>query len=129
MFINRNNLTASTYDRTKDFQCDDLIAPAIMLLNLKGYKTLYCCSGHPQLTLNEGSTLSALGYGDNFYVAFDKEYIFPTLPEGVTYEPGKPTLYAFWPCLRGNLKDKTQRGEYEEPFEPYQRIVDFNRTF
>lgn len=29
------------------FECDDLIAPAIALLNKKGYKTTFCCSGHP----------------------------------------------------------------------------------
>lgn len=35
--------------RTQDdyFECDDLIAPAISLLNRKGYKTECCCSGHP----------------------------------------------------------------------------------
>ena len=29
------------------FECDDIIAPAISLLNRKGYKTIFCCSGHP----------------------------------------------------------------------------------
>lgn len=29
------------------FECDDLIAPAISLLNRKGYITTNCCSGHP----------------------------------------------------------------------------------
>ena len=28
-------------------QLDDLIAPIVALLNIKGYKTLYSCSGHP----------------------------------------------------------------------------------
>ena len=28
------------------FECDDIIAPAISLLNKKGYKTNFCCSGH-----------------------------------------------------------------------------------
>ena len=31
----------------RSFECDDLIAPLISLLNQKGYKTRFCCSGHP----------------------------------------------------------------------------------
>ena len=34
------------------FECDDFIAPAIRVLNLKGYKTCFCCSGHPFLSKN-----------------------------------------------------------------------------
>ena len=29
------------------FECDDAIAPVIRILNLKGYTTTFCCSGHP----------------------------------------------------------------------------------
>lgn len=36
----------------KYFECDDLIAPAISLLNMKGYKTSFCCAGHPFPTLD-----------------------------------------------------------------------------
>lgn len=28
------------------FECDELIAPVIRELNLKGYRTVFCCSGH-----------------------------------------------------------------------------------
>jgi hypothetical protein len=31
----------------RSFECDDLIAPVISLLNQKGYKTNFCCAGHP----------------------------------------------------------------------------------
>lgn len=31
----------------RSFECDDLIAPVISLLNKKGYKTKFCCAGHP----------------------------------------------------------------------------------
>ena len=31
----------------RSFECDDLIAPIISLLNKKGYKTKFCCAGHP----------------------------------------------------------------------------------
>ena len=34
------------------FEVDDMIAPAIRILNRKGYKTEYCCAGHPFPTLN-----------------------------------------------------------------------------
>lgn len=35
------------------FECDDIIAPVIRVLNLKGYKTTFCCSGHPFMDQNE----------------------------------------------------------------------------
>ena len=51
-FINKNDFSIVSYVQdykiAEDyFECDDLIAPAISLLNKKGYKTTYCCSGHP----------------------------------------------------------------------------------
>jgi len=35
------------------FECDELIAPVIRVLNLKGYKTKFCCAGHAYCSLNE----------------------------------------------------------------------------
>lgn len=32
---------------SRSFECDELIAPVIELLNKKGYKTKFCCAGHP----------------------------------------------------------------------------------
>ena len=51
-YINKNDFSivsyVADYITAEDyFECDDLIAPAISLLNKKGYKTEYCCSGHP----------------------------------------------------------------------------------
>ena len=51
-FINKNDFSIVSYVSdcilSKNyFECDDLIAPAISLLNKKGYKTEFCCSGHP----------------------------------------------------------------------------------
>ena len=39
------------------FECDDLIAPAISLLNRKGYKTTFCCSGHPYATIDNACVI------------------------------------------------------------------------
>ena len=40
-------LMSKFIDNNDYFECDDLIAPAIALLNKKGYRTKFCCSGHP----------------------------------------------------------------------------------
>lgn len=34
------------------FECDEIIAPAISLLNKKGYETTFCCSGHPYAVID-----------------------------------------------------------------------------
>lgn len=34
------------------FEVDELIAPVIQVLNRKGYRTIYCCSGHPEFWKN-----------------------------------------------------------------------------
>ena len=49
-------LAFDTREATRDdyFECDDLIAPAISLLNRKGYRTDFCCSGHPYGYIQEG---------------------------------------------------------------------------
>ena len=39
-------------------EIDELIAPIIRELNLKGYKTKFCCSGHPYLSMNEAFACS-----------------------------------------------------------------------
>ena len=43
-YINIDNLETDSDDY---FECDDMIAPTISLLNKKGYKTAFCCAGHP----------------------------------------------------------------------------------
>ena len=35
------------------FEVDDILALPIRELNLKGYKTLLCCSGHPFMTISQ----------------------------------------------------------------------------
>ena len=66
------------------FQCDDMIAETISLLNTKGYKTEFCCQGH--------ISTSGYDYVNNIfhpeiivstpYITFSERYEFESLPEG-----------------------------------------------
>lgn len=51
IYFNDDEKTQNDY-----FECDDLIAPAISLLNKKGYKTKFCCSGHPYANIEAAYT-------------------------------------------------------------------------
>lgn len=48
------------------FECDELIAPTIRLLNLKGYKTEFCCQSHPYPSVSSGCTIAKDKYDLNF---------------------------------------------------------------
>lgn len=102
-------------DHPKVFVCDKLIAPAVALLNKKGYKTFASCSGHYKIEfyeyLNEDiknleeyqkydDVIIKKVRDDSFdywlevsktenYILFAKEYKFDTLPEEfkVEYDP------------------------------------------
>lgn len=57
------------------FECDELLAPTIQLLNMLGYKTTYCCSGH--LVDNERDTGTMKDYpssvfNGNCYIVFEQ---------------------------------------------------------
>ena len=65
-------------DHPKVFVCDKLIAPAVALLNKKGYKTFASCSGHYKIEfyeyLNEdicqfSNDASASSFGQPFSLA------------------------------------------------------------
>lgn len=51
------------------FQCDELMAPIIQELNLKGYKTVYCCSGHVCDDVYDEEDIGSLDSA-NCYIAF-----------------------------------------------------------
>lgn len=53
------------------FECDDKIAPYIVMLNNKGYMTDYCCEGH-----EEGETISVDSDGKTS-VVIEKVYSGP----------------------------------------------------
>lgn len=81
-------------------ELDELIAPAIILLNQKGYYTNYCCSGH------------FYGKGDSsFYVQFSEHDFysipyerFDTIPKGFTMK------FDDSPTIRYNLKHGKKLG-------------------
>lgn len=60
------------------FECDELLIPAILELNRKGYDIRCCCAGH------------AFGYGEGHIVFFDYMYQLtrnlPSPPEGWRWE-------------------------------------------
>ena len=72
------------------FECDELIAPVISMLNSKGFKTKYCCSGHINSYCHSLSDIDGIN-NDNCYIAFDmtKDELISnkfTLPEGFEFE-------------------------------------------
>ncbi len=112
-------------------EIDEVIAPIIRELNLKGYKTKFCCSGHPYISLNEAFTSSEetakglvglvrteptdkadlpiralyIAPDDFFYILFDRissqEFTVP-LPDGFWWEDNNTIRY-----------DYSTRGVYE----------------
>ena len=105
-------------------EIDEVIAPIIKELNVKGYKTKFCCSGHPFWSMNEAYTDSEetakcfvglvktekrehptlpirvlyLAADDGFYISFDgvyqKDFPLP-LPDGFSWEDDKIIRYEY----------------------------------
>ena len=61
------------------FECDELIAPAISLLNKKGYITEFCCSGHILDSMYESLESSILSVEYPGFIVFDKKV--KTIPD------------------------------------------------
>ena len=83
-FINKNTFrihtNLSNYENRDDFfEVDELIAPIISILNLKGYKTRFCCSGHYD-TIDETDQYPAT------YIAFDDGIVIPSYPRNAEFE-------------------------------------------
>ncbi len=93
------------------FEVDENIALVISLLNKKGYKTTFCCSGHAfdemtefyaddkksfeclifsnlQDIRYEGGRYKAVDRGNAkyCYIGFEEDYDFPELPDGFIYD-------------------------------------------
>lgn len=123
-YINKNDFSILDYIKDEDqenyFECDELIAPAISLLNKKGYETIFCCSGHPfghvQTTTN--GRLRLFG---KFYVYFKDIYKFPELPYGAyfRYPKDKSGIIIGW---KYNVKKIFN-------FELITKIFEINKEF
>lgn len=99
------------------FEVDENIALIISMLNKKGYKTTFCCSGHAFASINEFRAdnkddfeclvffdLQDIRYEngrykafdrDNAkycYIAFEKDYSFPSIPEGFAYNKNSKSI-------------------------------------
>lgn len=99
------------------FEVDENIALVVSLLNKKGYRTTFCCSGHAFANINEFRAdnkkdfdcliffdLQDIRYENGKYKAFDKDnakycyisfekdYSFAKLPEGFTYDKSNKTI-------------------------------------
>lgn len=98
--------------RDNVFEVDGLMAEAISILNKKGYKTRYCCSGHIDNSIHsiklendkveniiktEDTQYEIVKKGDysivyfktpgtRTYIMFDKDYNFKTIPKGFEKE-------------------------------------------
>ncbi len=93
------------------FEVDENIALVISMLNKKGYKTTFCCSGHAFAGITEFyadskesfeclifSDLQDIRYEDGrykaidrgnakyCYIGFEEDYPFPEFPEGFVYD-------------------------------------------
>jgi len=62
----------------KGIELDELIIPIISILNKKGYKTKYCCSGHGLDSLVSMKRKSA-DLINNWYIMFDGLYKYKEL--------------------------------------------------
>lgn len=81
-------------DRENYIELDELIALPVKMLNEKGYKTLYCCSGHvfgeyvysdildENVSLEDIGTIASYYPNCNMYIKFEKDYKFSNLPKG-----------------------------------------------
>lgn len=72
-------------------EIDELIAPAIQVLNQKGYATRFCCSGHPtnDWLMIDGETEAGYDKANvpiNAYILFRERITLPSLPPGFETE-------------------------------------------
>lgn len=76
-------------------ELDELIAPTIILLNLKGYYTKYCCSGH--------------WYDDCLspYIYFHEDFLPGSIPNGFTLD--NPTSST----IRARYDENSEESKYD----------------
>lgn len=72
---------------------DDNLIFAVKMLNEKGYKTRYCCSGHM--------------WHPSFYIAFEKGFAPPAPPQGLGLNKDRFDYISPMTCYRKEFKYKT----------------------
>ena len=97
MYMNEKTFELSTELIEHGVQIDDLIAQTIQTLNLKGYKTAWCCSGHAK----EGF--------DSAYIQFEFGEITPEeLPSGWFWEEDGHMQHQYASCSPDDLKQEIE---------------------
>lgn len=81
----------SDYEENKYVEIDEMFSYIIQQLNLKGYRTKFCCSGHYGFDeyVYEGQKYNIITGG---YIYFDGAYDLGNLPEFALLESGTSTI-------------------------------------
>ena len=86
MYIKNNTFELSRCKADNCFEVDDAIVKAIAVLNRKGYRTAFCCSGHPDTGHDPEIAYIQFGFGE----------ITPeTLPDGWYWESDGQMEYVY----------------------------------
>ena len=92
MYMDEQTFELSINPMEHGVQIDDLIAPTIQILNLKGYKTAWSCSGHVREGFNSA------------YILFEFGEITPEeLPAGWLWEEDGHMYYQYVSCTPDDL--------------------------
>ena len=97
-------------DQENYVEVDEMIAPVIAVLNKKGYKTVYCCSGHPYPSRD-------MIYPENTfvhlatYIAFEDGTKLPSCPDNAILEVAE-NLYQPVIRIRENAYYMTENHSY-----------------
>ena len=97
MYMDEKTFELSAEPMAHSVQIDDLIAETIQTLNLKGYRTAWCCSGH------------AREYFDIAYIQFGFGEITPEeLPSGWYWIEDGQMQYEYVSCELDDLEQEIE---------------------
>ena len=100
-------------------EIDDLLLPIIKLLNLKGYTSTYCCSGH-SYEANNG--------GVDTYISFYRECFPDIIPEGFVAEDDEWYEKNYPKFNRKDSPDICIRKNYDEDLGEYELHQEICKT-